>query len=104
MINLPEEEQIVEVLDDIDGMQITIQVISFFVCTVVALIMYHICKQCRYMCSIVKYYFLFFPVSQLLRGIHSTDLFVEVTNLTKGNTVWAHFTVTGYYPTLIRIS
>ena len=32
------------------------------------------------------------------------DLFVEVTNLTKGSTIWAHFTLTGYYPTLIRLS
>ena len=44
-INLPEEEQIVEDLDDIEGMQITIQVITFFVCTVVAIIiLYQICK------------------------------------------------------------
>ena len=27
------------------------------------------------------------------------DLFVEGTNLTKGNTIWAHYTLTGYYPT-----
>ena len=32
------------------------------------------------------------------------DLFVEVTNLTKDNTVWAHYTLTGYYPTSIRLS
>ena len=38
-----------------------------------------------------------------MRGTHRTDLFVEVTNLTKGNTVWAHFTSTGYYPTSIRL-
>ena len=36
--------------------------------------------------------------------MHRTDLFVEVTNLTKGNTIWAHYTSTGYYPTLIRLS
>ena len=32
------------------------------------------------------------------------DLFVEVTNLMKGNTTWAHYTSTGYYPTSIRLS
>ena len=32
------------------------------------------------------------------------DLFVEVNNLTKGNTVLAHFTTTGYYPTSIHLS
>ena len=33
-----------------------------------------------------------------------TDLFVEVTNVTKGNSIWAHFTVTGCFPSQIRIS
>ena len=32
------------------------------------------------------------------------DLFVKVTNLTKGNTIWAHYTSTGYYPTSIKLS
>ena len=32
------------------------------------------------------------------------DLLVEVTNLMKENTIWAHYTLTGYYPTLIRLS
>ena len=32
------------------------------------------------------------------------DLFVEVTNVMKGNAIWAHYTLTGYYPTSIRLS
>ena len=51
-----------------------------------------------------KIFFPFFPILRILRGTHRTDLFVEVTNLTKGNTIWAHYTLTGYYPTLIRLS
>ena len=35
---------------------------------------------------------------------HRTDLFVEVTNILKGNSIWAHFTVTGYFPLQIQIS
>ena len=54
--------------------------------------------------SIVKYFFPFFPILRILRGTPRTDLFVEVTNLTKGNTIWAHYTSTGYYPTSIRLS
>ena len=54
--------------------------------------------------SIVKYCFPFFPILRILRGTRTTDLFVEVTNLMKGNTVLAHFTSTGYYPTSIRLS
>ena len=37
-INLPEEDQIIEDLEDIEGMQTTIQVISFFICSIVAII------------------------------------------------------------------
>ena len=33
-----------------------------------------------------------------------TDLFVEINNITKGKTVWPHFTMTGYYPTSIQLS
>ena len=86
-------------------MQTTIQVISFFVCVIVAIIILHqIFKQCHYTHSIVKYCFPFFPISRILRGTHRMDLFVEVTSLTKGNTIWAHYILTGYYPTSIKLS
>ena len=92
-INLLEEDQIVKDLEDKEGMQTTIQVISFLVCVIVAIIiLYQIFKRCRYMHSIVKYCFPFFPISRILRGTHRTDIFVEVTNLTKGYTMWAHYT------------
>ena len=62
-LNLPEEDQIVEDLEDIEGIQTTIQAISFIVCTIVAIIIfYQIFKRCRYMGSIVKYCFPFFPI------------------------------------------
>ena len=37
-INLPEEDQIIKDLEDIEGMQTMIQVISFIVCVIVAII------------------------------------------------------------------
>ena len=44
-INLPEEYKIIEDLENIEGMQTTIQVISFFVCAIVAIIiLYQIFK------------------------------------------------------------
>ena len=44
-INLPEEDQIIDNLEDIEGMQTTIQVISFLVCAIAALIiLYQIFK------------------------------------------------------------
>ena len=104
-INLPEEDLIVKDLEDIEGMQITIQVISFIVCAIVAIIiLYQIFKRCHYARSIVKYCFPFFLISRILRGTHRRDLFVEVTNLTKGNTIWAHYTSTDYYLISIRLS
>ena len=54
--------------------------------------------------SIVKYCFPFFPILRILRGTRRMDLFVEVTNLMKGNTIWAHYILTGYYPTSIKLS
>ena len=56
------------------------------------------------MCSIVEYCFPFFPILRILRGTRRTNLFVEVTNLMKGNTIWAHYTSTDYYPTSIILS
>ena len=44
-LNLPQEDQIIEDLEDIEGMQTMIQVISFAVCTVVVIIiLYQIFK------------------------------------------------------------
>ena len=44
-INLHEEDQIVKDLEDIEGMQTTIQIISFLICTIVAtVILYQIFK------------------------------------------------------------
>ena len=40
-INFPEEDQIVDDLEDIEGMQITIQAISFIVYAIVAIIILH---------------------------------------------------------------
>ena len=37
-INLPEEDHIVDDLEDIESMQITIQAISFIVCAIVAIV------------------------------------------------------------------
>ena len=102
-LNLPEEDQIIEDLQDI-GMQTMIKVISFIVCAIVIIIiLYQIFKQC-YTHSIVKYCFPFFLILRILSSTRRMDLFVEVTNLTKANTIWAHHTLTGYYPTSIKLS
>ena len=71
---------------------------------VVIIIMYFCCTKCRHTRIIFKYCFPFLPNSCIVHTSHCTDLFVEVTNITKGNSMWAHFTVTGCFPSQIRIS
>ena len=105
MIKTSEEEQIVEDLQEIESMQLVVQVIMVIVCIIVACIVLYYCyKKFRHMRTLFKYCFPFLPLSRILRTSHRTDLFVEVTNVTKGNTVRAHFTATGYFPTNIHLS
>ena len=104
-IKISEEEQIVEDLQEIESMQLVVQVIMVIICIIVTcIVLYYCCKKFRQMCTLFKYCFPFFPISRMLRTSHRTDLFVEVTNVMKGNTVWAHFTAIGYFPTNIHLS
>ena len=105
MIKIPEDEQIVKDLQEIESMKLVVQVIMVIVCIIIAfIVLYYCCKKCRHTCTLFKYCFPFLPISRMLRTSCRTDLFVEVTNLTKGNTVWVHFTATGYFPTNIHLS
>ena len=105
MIKIPEEEQIVKDLQEIESIQLVVQVIMAIVCIIIAfIVLYYCCKKCRHMRTLFKYCFPFLPISRMLRTSHRTDLFVEVTNLMKGNTVWVHFMETGYFPTNIHLS
>ena len=98
MIKISEEEKIAEDLHEMESMQLIVQVIMIIVCILIAfIVMYYCCKKFRHMRTLFKYCFPFLPISR-------TDLFVEVTNVTKGNTVWVHFTATGYFPTNIHLS
>ena len=88
MIKIPKEEQIVEDIQEIESMQLVVQVIMVIVCIIIAfIVLYYCCKKFRHMRTLFKYCFPF-----------------PITNLTKGNTVWVHFTATGYFPTNIHLS
>ena len=105
MIKISEEEKITEDLHEIESMQLIVQVILIIVCILIAfIVMYYCCKKLRHMHTWFKYCFPFLPISRILQTSQRTDLFVQVTNVTKGNTVWAHFTATGYFPTNIHLS
>ena len=80
-LNLPKEEEIVDDLREITAMD--------FCCT-----------KCRHTCTIFKYCFPFLPISRIIHMSLHTDLFVEVTNVTKGNGIWAS---TGCFPSQIQM-
>ena len=104
-INLPKEEEILDDLKDISTMEYVVQAIMIIVCiAVVIIVTYFCCTKCRHTCTIFKYCFPFLPISRIVCMSCCTDLFVEVTNITKGNSIWAHFTVTGCFPSQIQIS
>ena len=103
-LNLPKEEEIIDDLKEITAMEYIVQVIMIIVCiAVVFIIMYLCCTKCRHPCTIFKYCFPILPISRIICTSCHTDLFVEVTNITKGNSIWAHFTVTGCFPSQICI-
>ena len=86
-------------------MEYIVQVIMIIVCiAVVFIIIYFCCTKCRHTHTIFTYCFPFLPISCIICTSCHTDLFVEVTNITKGNSIWAHFTVTGCFPSQIHIS
>ena len=102
---LPKEEEIMDDLREITAMEYVVQVIMIIVCiAIVLIIMYFCCTKCRHTRTISKYCFPFLPISHIVLTSRCTDLFVEVTNVTKGNGIWAHFVSTGYFPTQIQLS
>ena len=104
-INLPKEEEIMDNLREITTTEYVVQVIMIIVCiAIVLIIMYFCCTKCRHTCTIFKYCFPFLPISHIVHTSRCTDLFVEVTNVTKGNEIWAHLVSTGCFPTQIQLS
>ena len=104
-LNLLKEEEIVDDLREITAMEYVVQVIMIIVCiAVVIIVMYFCCMKCRHTHTIFKYCFSFLPISRIIHTSCHTDLFVEVTNVTKGNGIWAHFASTGCFPSQIQMS
>ena len=103
-LNLPKEEEIIDDLKEITAMEYVVQVIMIIVCiAVVIIIMYFCCTKCRHTRTIFKYCFPFLLILCIIHMSRCTDLFVEVTNITKGNSIWAHFTAIRCFPSQIRI-
>ena len=104
-LNLLKEEEIIDDLKEITAMEYVVQVIMIIACiAIVIIVMYFCCTKCRHTHTIFKYCFPFLPISCIVRMSRHTDLFVEVTNVMKGNGIWAHFVSTGYFPSQIQLS
>ena len=92
-------------LRKITAMEYVVQVIMIIVCiAIVLIIMYFCCTKCRHTRTIFKYCFPFLPISHIVHTSRCTYLFVEVTNVTKGNGIWAHSVSTRYFPSQIQLS
>ena len=103
-LNLPKEDEIIDDLREITAMEYVVQVIMIIVYIVVVIIvMYFCCTKYRHTHTIFKYCFLFLLITHIIRMSKHTDLFVEVTNVTKGNGIWAHFALTGCFPSQIQM-
>ena len=104
-LDLPKEEEIIDDLREITAMEYVVQVIMIIVyIAIVFIVMYFCCTKCRHTHTIFKYCFPFLPISHIVRTSRHTDLFVEVTNVTKGNGIWTHFVSTGHFPSQIQLS
>ena len=104
-LNLPKEKEIIDDLREILAMEYVVQVIMIIVCiAIVIIVMYFCCTKCRHTHTIFKYCFPFLPISRIIHMSTRTDLFVEVTNITKGNGIRAHFISTRYFPSQIQLS
>ena len=104
-LNLLKEEEIIDDLREISAMEYVVQVIMIIACiAVVIIVMYFCCMKYRHTHTIFKYCFSFLLISHIIHTSRRTNLFVEVTNITKGNRIWAHFVSTGYFPSQIQLS
>ena len=84
-LNILKEEEIINDLREISAMEYVVQVVMIIVCiAIVIIVMYFCCTKCRHTCTIFKYCFPFLPISRIICTSRCTDLFVEVTNITKG--------------------
>ena len=88
-------------LKEITTMECIVQVIMIIVCIAVYSLSCIFAAQNAD--TIFKYFFPFLLISHIIHISHCTDLFVEVTNITKGNSMWAHFTATGCFPLQMHI-
>ena len=50
------------------------------------------------MSSVTRVCLLVYPLSRIVHGKYHTDIFLEITNTTTCQTIWAHLTKVAVYP------
>ena len=66
--------------------------------------LYAVYRKCRHRSALVRAAFPWFPLSTIIRGKFRSDIFVEITNRSKGSAIWAHFKTVGVYPTSLLVT
>ena len=79
----------------ITGVLITVSILA---------ILYTVCKKCCYVSSVPQVCFPIYPVSNFLRGMAHTDIFVEIINISTAKAVWAYFTMCAVHLSQLRIT
>ena len=85
--------------DMIQPHKVTISTLTIIVITQMSMIvLLTIYRKCRYKSSIPRVCFPVYPLSRIVCGKFHTDIFLEVTNMTTCQTIWAHLTKIAVYP------
>ena len=91
--------------DMIQPHKVAISTSTIIVITLMSMIvLLTIYRKCRYKSSITRVCFPVYPLSRIVHGKYHTDIFLEVTNTTTCQTIWAHLTKVAVYPSQLFIS
>ena len=102
-LNLPIEDEIIDDLRDYSNGICCTGYYDYCIIAVVIIVMYFCSTKCRHTHTIFKYCFPFLLISHIVCTSQHRDMFVEVTNVTKGNGIWAHFALTRCFPSQIQM-
>ena len=91
--------------DMIQPHKVTISTSTVIVITLMSMIvLLTIYRKCRYKSSITRVCFLVYLLSRIVHSKYHTDIFLEVTNTTTCQTIWAHLKKAAVYPSQLFIS
>ena len=75
-------------------------IVIILICLLVCMSIYH---KCKYRSSVTRVCFPVYPLSKIVWGKYHIDIFIEVTNTTTCQTLWAHLTKVPLYPSQLYL-